>query len=155
MSLKLFAPVSPAAVLADLRGETKDDVLRELSDAAVRVVPALSAESLIRILQERERLGSTGIGEGAAIPHGRVPGLDRLVAVFGRSRAGVQFQSLDGKPAHLFFLILAPENSAGLHLKALARISRLLKDSAFRLSLSDALDAAALARLLAEADERS
>ncbi len=152
--MKLFDFVSPAAVVSDLRGETKDDVLRELAEAAVRVVPAVSADGLLRILHERERLGSTGIGEGAAIPHGRVAGLDRLVAVFGRSRAGIQFQSLDGKPAHLFFLILAPENSAGLHLKALARISRLLKDPAFRKSLSDAPDAAALIRLLAEADER-
>lgn len=152
--MKLFDPVSPAAVIPDLRGETKDEVLRELSGAAATLVPSVSAESLTRILQERERLGSTGIGEGAAIPHGKVAGLDRLVAIFGRSRAGVQFQSLDGKPTHLFFLILAPENSAGLHLKALARISRLLKDARFRASLSEAPDAAEMIRLLSEADER-
>jgi PTS system nitrogen regulatory IIA component len=154
MSLRLFDPVSPAAVVPDLRGETKDDVLRELSGIAASVVPSVSAGALERILQERERLGSTGIGDGAAIPHGKVAGLDRLVAVFGRSRAGVQFQSLDGKPAHLFFLILAPENSAGIHLKALARVSRLLKDAGFRASLSEAPDAEALLRLLAEADAR-
>ena len=152
--MKLFDPVSPAAVVPDLRGETKDDVLRELSGAAARVVPSVSVEALVRILQERERLGSTGIGEGAAIPHGKVAGLDRLVTVFGRSREGMQFQSLDGKPTHLFFLVLAPENSAGLHLKALARISRLLKDAGFRASLSEAPDTEALIRLLAEADER-
>ena len=152
--MKLFDPVSPAGVLDDLRGETKDDALRELSEAAARLVPTVSAEGVMGILQDRERLGSTGIGEGAAIPHGKVAGLDRLVTVFGRSRAGIQFQSLDGKPTHLFFLILAPENSAGLHLKALARISRLLKDARFRASLSDAPDAAALIRVLAEADER-
>lgn len=152
--MKLFDPVSPAAVVPDLRGETKDEVLRELSGAAATLVPSVSAEALTRILQERERLGSTGIGEGAAIPHGKVAGLDRLVAIFGRSRAGVQFQSLDGKPTHLFFLILAPENSAGLHLKALARISRLLKDARFRASLSEAPDAAEMIRLLSEADER-
>jgi PTS system nitrogen regulatory IIA component len=155
VSLKLFTPVSPAAVLADLRGETKDAVLDELSEAAVRVVPSVPLDALVRSLRERESLGSTGIGEGAAIPHGKVAGLDRVVTVFGRSRAGVQFQSLDGKPAHLFFLVLAPENSAGLHLKALARISRLLKDAGFRASLSGAPDAAALIRLLAEADARS
>jgi PTS system nitrogen regulatory IIA component len=141
-------------VVPDLRGETKDDVLRELSGAAARVVPSVSVDELTRILQEREQLGSTGIGEGAAIPHGKVAGLDRIVAIFGRSRAGVQFQSLDGKPTHLFFLVLAPENSAGLHLKALARISRLLKDAGFRASLADAPDAAGLIRLLSEADER-
>jgi PTS system nitrogen regulatory IIA component len=152
--MKLFDPVSPAVVVPDLRGETKDDVLRELSVAAAAVGPSGSVEALTRILQERERLGSTGIGEGAAIPHGKVAGLDRLVAVFGRSRAGIQFQSLDGKPTHLFFLILAPENSAGLHLKALARISRLLKDARFRASLSEAPDSAALLELLSEADAR-
>lgn len=152
--MRLFDPLSPAAVLDDLRGETKDEVLRELSGAAVATVPSVAAADLFRILQDRESLGSTGIGEGAAIPHGKVPGLDRLVTVFARSRAGVQFQSLDGKPAHLFFLILAPENSAGLHLKALARVSRLLKDARFRGALAAAPDAAALSRLLAEADER-
>jgi PTS system nitrogen regulatory IIA component len=151
--MKLFDPVSPAAVLTDLRGETKDEVLRELSEAAARLVPTVSADDVMGILQDRERLGSTGIGEGAAIPHGKVAGLDRLVTVFARSKAGVQFQSLDGKPTHLFFLVLAPEHSAGLHLKALARISRLLKDARFRASLSDAPDAVALIGLLSEADE--
>jgi PTS system nitrogen regulatory IIA component len=152
--MRLFSPVSPAAVLDDLRGETKDGVLAELAGAASSLCPSAGVETLVRILQERERLGSTGIGDGAAIPHGKVAGLDRLVTVFGRSRAGVPFQSLDGKPAHLFFLILAPENSAGLHLQALARISRLLKDAGFRSALSGAPDAAALIRVLAEADER-
>lgn len=151
--MKLFDPVSPAAVLTDLRGETKDEALRELSEAAARLVPTVSADDVMGILQDRERLGSTGIGEGAAIPHGKVAGLDRLVTVFARSKAGVQFQSLDGKPTHLFFLVLAPEHSAGLHLKALARISRLLKDARFRASLSEALDAVALIGLLSEADE--
>ncbi|HEY3488569.1 MAG TPA: PTS sugar transporter subunit IIA [Candidatus Deferrimicrobiaceae bacterium] len=151
--MKLFDPVSPAAVLTDLRGETKDEALRELSEAAARLVPTVSADDVMAILQDRERLGSTGIGEGAAIPHGKVAGLDRLVTVFARSKAGVQFQSLDGKPTHLFFLVLAPEHSAGLHLKALARISRLLKDARFRASLSEAPDAVALIELLSEADE--
>jgi PTS system nitrogen regulatory IIA component len=104
---------------------------------------------------DREGLGSTGIGEGVAIPHGKIPGIDRLVAVFGRSPAGVQFASLDGKPARLFFLILAPENSAGMHLKALARISRLLKDPRFRERLLAAEGAEGLSQVLREADERA
>jgi PTS system nitrogen regulatory IIA component len=147
--------VPPGAVVDGLRAETKEGVLRELSEAVCRRVPALSSERLTAILMEREGLGSTGIGEGVAIPHGKVPGIDRLVAAFGRSREGVQFASIDGKPARLFFLILAPENSAGMHLKALARISRLLKDERFRGRLLAAEDAEGLSRIFREEDERA
>ncbi len=147
--------VPPEAVVDGLRAETKEGVLRELSEAVCRRVPALSPARLTAILMEREGLGSTGIGEGVAIPHGKVPGIDRLVAAFGRSREGVQFASLDGKPARLFFLILAPENSAGMHLKALARISRLLKDERFRGRLLSAEGAEGLSQVLREEDERA
>ena len=146
--------IPPEAVVDGLRAETKEGVLRELSEAVCRRVPALSPTQLTAILMDREGLGSTGIGEGVAIPHGKIPGIDRLVAVFGRSPAGVQFASLDGKPARLFFLILAPENSAGMHLKALARISRLLKDQRFRERLLTAEGTEGLSQVLREADER-
>lgn len=139
----------------DLRAETKEGVLREMSEAVAAGVPPISAQALTAILMGRESLGSTGIGDGVAIPHGKVPGLDRLVAAVGRSRTGVQFHSLDGKPAHLFFLVVAPEQSAGMHLKALARISRLLKDSRFRKSLLDAGNADDFRRILKEEDERA
>jgi PTS system nitrogen regulatory IIA component len=142
-------------VVDDLRAETKEGVLREMSEVAASGIPSLSAQSLTSILMERESLGSTGIGDGVAIPHGKVPGLTGLLAVFGRSRAGVQFHSLDGKPAHLFFLVVAPEHSAGMHLKALARISRLLKDARFRRSLLDARDADDLRRVLQDEDDRA
>jgi nitrogen PTS system EIIA component len=146
--------IPPEAVVDGLRAETKEGVLRELSEAVCRRLPALSPARLTAVLMDREGLGSTGIGEGVAIPHGKIPGIDRLVAVFGRSPAGVQFASLDGKPARLFFLILAPENSAGMHLKALARISRLLKDQRFRARLLAAEGAEGLSQVLREADER-
>ena len=145
----------PGAVVDGLLAETKEGVLRELSEAICRRLPTLSPDRLTAILMEREGLGSTGIGEGVAIPHGKISGIDRLVAVFGRSREGVQFASLDGKPARLFFLILAPENSAGLHLKALARISRLLKDPRFRGRLLAADGAEGLSQVLWEEDERA
>jgi PTS system nitrogen regulatory IIA component len=148
--MKLLDIVSPGGVVDDLQAETKEGVLREMSEVAATSVPSLSVQSLTSILLDRESLGSTGIGDGVAIPHGKVPGLTRMVAVFGRSRAGVQFHSLDGKPAHLFFLVMAPEQSAGMHLKALARISRLLKDARFRRSLLDARDADDLRRILEE-----
>ncbi len=153
--MKLLDIVSPDAVVDDLHAATKEGVLRELSERIAQSVPKLSADSLTAILMERETLGSTGIGDGVAIPHGRVSGLDRLVAAFGRSRDGVQFQSLDGKPAYLFFVILAPEYSAGMHLKALARISRLLKDERFRRSLLDAADAEELRSILRKEDART
>ncbi len=153
--MKLLDIVSSGGVVDDLRAATKEGVLREMSEVAAASVPSLSVQSLTSILLDRESLGSTGIGDGVAIPHGKVPGLTRLVAVFGRSRAGVQFHSLDGKPAHLFFLVMAPEQSAGMHLKALARISRLLKDARFRRSLLDARDADDLRRILKEEDDRA
>lgn len=147
--------VSPEAIVDDLRADSKEGVLRELSVVIAKIVPKLSADSLTAILMERESLGSTGIGDGVAIPHGKVGGIEHLVAAFGRSRNGVLFDSLDGKPAHLFFLIVAPEYSAGMHLKALARISRLLKDERFRRSLLDAEDADELQRILREEDAGS
>jgi PTS system nitrogen regulatory IIA component len=145
----------PEAVVDGLRAETKEGILRELSEEVCKRLPALSPDRLTAILMDREGLGSTGIGEGVAIPHGKIPGIDRLVAVFGRSATGVQFASLDGKPARLFFLILAPENSAGMHLKALARISRLLKDQRFRGRLLAAEGAEGLSQVLREEDERA
>ena len=146
--------IPPEAVVDGLRAETKEGVLRELSEAVCRRHPDLSPDRLTAILMDREGLGSTGIGDGVAIPHGKIPGIDRLFAVFGRSPGGVQFASLDGKPARLFFLILAPENSAGMHLKALARISRLLKDQRFRGRLLAAEGVDGLSQVLREEDER-
>jgi nitrogen PTS system EIIA component len=153
--MRILDLVPPWAVVDDLRAETKEEVLRELSEVLAGVVPQLSVETVTSILIDRESLGSTGIGDGVAIPHGKVSGIDRLFAVFGRSRKGVEFHSLDGKPAHLFFLIVAPMNSAGMHLKALARISRLLKDERFRRSLMTAEDAGHLRRVFSEEEERS
>jgi PTS system nitrogen regulatory IIA component len=100
--------------------------------AIARVEKQVDENRLMEILLERESLGSTGIGEGVAIPHGKSKDVKRLLASFGRSLAGMDFQAMDGKPTHLFFLLVAPENSAGTHLKALARISRLMKDNVFR-----------------------
>lgn len=153
--MRILDIVPPGAVVDDIRAETKEGVLRELSEAIAGVTPSLSADGLASILMDRETLGSTGIGDGVAIPHGKVAGIDRLVAAFGRSRNGVQFQSLDGKPAHLFFVIVAPEQSAGMHLKALARVSRLLKDERFRRSLLAAGDAGDLIDVFREQDERA
>src|SRR5215470_13038278 len=125
-------------VVPAVRGRTKGDIINELAGVVAAGHPEIDRARLVQALEDRERLNSTALGEGIAIPHGKLPGLKRVVAAFGRSTGGIDFSSLDGKPTHLFFLLVAPEDSAGAHLKALARISRLLKDEAFRRRLMDA-----------------
>jgi PTS system nitrogen regulatory IIA component len=141
-------------VVPELRGRTKDDVIEELAAVVARHHPEIDHRRLVAALQDRERLNSTALGEGVAIPHGKLPGVRRVVAAFGRSPAGVDFNSLDGKPTHLFFLLVAPEDSAGAHLKALARISRLLKDEGFRGRLMRSGDAASLYGVIREEDAK-
>ncbi len=109
---------------------------------------------LIRILLEREALGSTGIGDGIAIPHGKLPMIPGTILAFGRSTAGIDFQSLDGKPVHLFFLLVTPADRPGEHLKTLARVSRILRNPLFRESLRAASGRGELKRLICEEDGR-
>lgn len=136
--MKISELLNPLAIVADIESREKGKVLSELTDALVACDASLQREEVLQVLQERERLGSTGIGDGVAIPHGKLKGISELMLAFGRSRAGVDFESMDGKPAHLFFLLIAPEESVGVHLKTLARISKLLKDSSVRQRLLDA-----------------
>ncbi|AMV72566.1 PTS sugar transporter subunit IIA [Desulfuromonas carbonis] len=152
--MKIVDLLDPLAIAAELRGTTKNEVLGELTDALLRVEKSLGRDEVVRVLQERERLGSTGIGEGVAIPHGKLKDLDRLLISFGRSTSGVDFDSMDGKPAHLFFLLVAPEESVGIHLKTLARISKLLKNPQVRKRLLEGQDAADLQRIIAEEEEK-
>src|SRR5499427_1158388 len=141
-------------VVPAVRGRTKGDIINELAGVVVAGHPEIDRARLVQALEDRERLNSTALGEGVAIPHGKLPGLQRVVAAFGRSPAGIDFQSLDGKPTHLFFLLVAPEDSAGAHLKALARISRLLKDASFRQRLLRAPDAHAIWTIIRDEDAR-
>jgi PTS system nitrogen regulatory IIA component len=141
-------------VLPDLASTDKAGVLGELCAGLARAYPSLNAGRLTETLLERERLGSTGIGEGVAIPHGKLPGLPGLIAAFARKKAGLDFAAIDGKPTYLFFVLFAPDNSAGLHLKALARISRLFKQPQFRQAILDAEGAPAIFRLISEEDAK-
>jgi PTS system nitrogen regulatory IIA component len=109
-------------------------------------------EKPVEILLERERLGSTGIGDGIAIPHGKLKGIQRIICSFGRTKAGIDFQSIDERPTHLFFLLLAPEDSASEHLQALARLSRLLKDDHLRKRLLEADSKEDIYRIITEED---
>jgi len=135
-------------------GRNKADVIEELAGVLARDHGEIDRQRLIQALEDRERLNSTALGDGVAIPHGKLPGLKRVLAAFGRSLAGVDFQSLDGKPTHLFFLLVAPEDSAGAHLKALARISRLLKEETFRRRLMEAPSARDLFETIRTEDDR-
>ena len=151
--MKIVEFLHPSAVVGDLPGTSAQAVLGALCSplAAAR---RLDAQRLVEVLLEREKLGSTGIGDGVAIPHGKVPGLPSLLASFGRSKGGVEFKAIDGRPTHLFFALFAPENSAGAHLKALARISRIFKSAAFREAVLNAPDAAAMYRLIEAEDSK-
>jgi nitrogen PTS system EIIA component len=130
--MRIMDILPKGSIIPDLKGKTKKQVLDELIDALLREKPELDRERLMAVLLERERLGSTGIGDGIAIPHGKLKDLDRLVLSFGKSDAGVDFESMDGKPVHILFLLVAPENCTGIHLRALARIARLLKNTLVR-----------------------
>ncbi|MBI3996200.1 MAG: PTS sugar transporter subunit IIA [Candidatus Omnitrophica bacterium] len=144
------------AVSIDVKTQQKEDVIRELVGLLVKAgsIKDKDVHKLVQILLNREALGSTGIGQGVAIPHGKSDCVDRLIAAFAVSKNGVSFDSLDGEPVHLFFLLVAPEDSAGPHLKALARISRLLKDKHFRDSLQAAKDEKTLLKIIRDEDER-
>jgi PTS system nitrogen regulatory IIA component len=135
--MKIMEILAKDAVLLDLGVRSKREVLAEMSASLAKVEPQIEAGRLLEVLLEREALQSTGIGEGVAIPHGKLPGLERLVATFARSVAGVDFDSIDGQPTHHFFLLVVPEHSGGQYLKALARISRFFRDAAFRRKLAE------------------
>lgn len=152
--MKIVDLLNPGAITANLEATGKSEALAELTDTLLKTEKSLDREEIIHVLQERERLGSTGIGDGVAIPHGKLKDLKKLVISFGRSRRGVDFDSMDGKPAHLFFLLIAPEESVGVHLKTLARISKLLKNPSVRQRLLEASDSKDLYQIISDEDEK-
>ena len=154
--MKIVEFLDEGAVNCELKATTKEDVIRELVGLLVQTgsIKDRDVARIVRILLDREALGSTGIGQGVAIPHGKTDCVTRLVGAVGVSRHGLNFDSLDGEPARIFFLLVAPEDSAGPHLKALARISRLLKERHFRDSVTAAKDEKILLRILRDEDQR-
>jgi len=152
--MKIADILSGDLIIPELTSKNKKEVLEELVSVIVKQNKLINEEELIEVLLEREQLGSTGIGDGIAIPHGKLKNIGALLASFGKSIDGVDFDSMDGKPTHLFFLLVAPENSAGIHLKALARISRLLKDSSFKQDLMEAKLKDDLFKTIIERDEK-
>ena len=152
--MKIMDILIKDAVILDLASKAKEGILDEMSQALAAADSSVSAERLLSVLIEREALQSTGIGEGVAIPHGKMAGLERLVASFARSKEGVDFDSIDGQPTQLYFLLVVPEHSGGQHLKALARISRFFRDPAFREKLLDATCTEDIFRAIDEEDAK-
>ena len=152
--MKIIDFLNEKAVIASLKSNTKEGVIRELVDALAKAEGIRNREELVKVLLSREALGSTGIGQGVGIPHGKTNTVKKLVAAFGICHEGVNFEALDGEPVYLLFLLVAPEDSAGPHLKGLARISRLLKDKFFRESLKALTDEKAILKLIREEDSK-
>jgi PTS system nitrogen regulatory IIA component len=140
------------SILVDLKSSDKKGVLEELVSPVARLAQ-VDAEDLARVLMDRERLGSTGIGGGIGIPHGKLKDLKSLVLGFGVSRKGVDFESMDGRPTHIFFLLVTPENSTGLHLKLLARISKILKNDPIKERLLRASSSDEVLAIIREDDD--
>jgi PTS system nitrogen regulatory IIA component len=150
--MKICDVLDRKSILPDLKARNKKGILEELV-IPVAEIAGVSQKDLTKVLMERERLGSTGIGGGIGIPHGKMKNLESLVLGFGLSRKGVDFESLDGQPTHIFFLLITPENNTGLHLKLLARISRILKNDPFKSRLLEAADRDEILGIIREEDE--
>ena len=151
--MKLSDIIDLNNIIIALGAHDKNTVIEELAGTIVESCPSLKKDELIKILLERERLGSTGIGDGVAIPHGKVSGISEPIISFGRSVNGLDFDSMDGEPVHLFFLLVAPEDSANIHLKALAKIAKILKNNLFRKQLIEAKTREDIFKIITHDDE--
>ena len=152
--MKIVGLIRREMIVPALVARDKPGLLEELAAHVASQNAKIDRTALTRVLIDREQLASTAIGEGVAIPHGKMSAVSEIVACLGRAPGGVDFDSMDGQPTFLFFVLVAPENSTGAHLKALARTSRVFKDAEFRRRLLDAPDADAMYRVIAEEDAK-
>ncbi len=151
--MTLLDILSPESTTVDLKGETKEEIIAELVDS-LAVGDAISdRDKVLQAVLEREKIMSTGIGDGIAIPHGKSDSVVKLVAALGTQRRGVDFEALDGEPAYVFFLLVSPANVSGPHIKALARISRLLKNDEFKKKLISASSSAEIIAAIESEEE--
>ena len=152
--MKITDFLTVQTVIPVLTSREKYAVLQEMAQWLAAEHRSLDARKVLEVLLEREKISTTAIGEGVAIPHGKLRGVERVLGVFARSPEGVDFASLDGGPTHLFFALIAPEDAAADHLKALARISRLLKDTAFRSRLMEGRTREEIFEIISEEDQK-
>jgi nitrogen PTS system EIIA component len=154
-SMKILDFLDRNAITANIESVKKEDVIKELVGLLSSSHAIKDKQSLVKTLMNRESLGSTGIGQGVGIPHAKSNCVKELVAALGISKAGVDFDSLDGEPTHIFMLLVAPEDAAGPHLKALAKISRMFKDRFVRDSLISAKDEKSIYTIIAHEDRKN
>lgn len=152
--MKLADILRESCVIADIKGVTKREILFEMAETLKKAKLIDDVDSVVDIIMERESLGSTGIGDGVAIPHGKMKKLNTILCVAGRSKDGVNFDAVDRQPVHIFFLVLAPEDSASLHLKVLSRISKVLRDQSFRKNILKLSEAHEIYTTIIEADDK-
>lgn len=152
--MKITDFLSAETVIPALASRDKNTVLKEMAYWLASQHRPLDGQRVLNVLLEREKISTTAIGEGVAIPHGKLPGVERVLGVFARSPEGVDFASLDGEPTYLFFMLIAPEDAAADHLKALARISRLLKDATFRKRLMHGQTSKEIFDIIAQEDQK-
>lgn len=152
--MKIVDLIRREMVVPALQATDKRGILEELATYMAGHHPRIDRATLAKVLIEREQLASTAIGEGVAIPHGKLSAVGEIVACLGRAPAGVEFDSMDGQPTYLFFVLVAPESSTGAHLKALARISRVFKDPEFRRRLLAAPDTESMYTVVADEDAK-
>ena len=150
--MKILDVLQKKSIISDLKSHDKKGILEELV-APIATITGINHKDLIQVLMDREQLGSTGIGGGIGIPHGKLKQLESLALGFGLSREGVDFESMDNQPTHIFFLLVTPENSTGLHLKMLARISRILKHDQFKEKLLNAVSSDEIFSIIKEEDD--
>lgn len=148
--MAILRALKAETIIPSLNAVTKEGVLLELANLLAFQFPSLDKQAVFETLMERERLGSTGIGEGIAIPHGKLKGLEEIFVCFAKSSVGIQFESIDGRPAHLFFLLLAPEEAVEPYLRMLGQITRFLKRSDIRARLMEATSAPAIMTIFTE-----
>jgi PTS system nitrogen regulatory IIA component len=153
--MKMSEIIEEENIIPDLKAKDKNGVLEELAEVVSSRDPSINKRDLVKVLIERERLGSTGIGDGVAIPHGKMNGIKHPLISFGRSNKGLDFDSMDGQTAYLFFLLVAPENSSSVHLQVLAKIAKILKNSAIRKNLMEARTKEEIYQMIIQTDEES
>ncbi|OGS19946.1 MAG: hypothetical protein A3J83_01485 [Elusimicrobia bacterium RIFOXYA2_FULL_40_6] len=151
--MKIFEFLYPKAIILDLQSKDKKGAVNELVECLVKEKKLKDSLKAISAVMEREKLGTTGVGQGVAIPHGRTDVVSELVGAVGISKQGVEFEALDGEPVYIIFLLLSPPDSGGQHLRALAKVSRLCKDKFFRQALMESKTKEEILKIIQQEDE--
>ncbi|RKX60633.1 MAG: PTS sugar transporter subunit IIA [Thermodesulfobacteriota bacterium] len=154
MTVKILDFLCDRCIIPDLNTKSKEEALAGLAKRVAEIEPALDQDAVLSVLNEREQLGSTGIGDGVAIPHGKLPELDHMLILVGRSLEGIPFDAMDNRPVHIMFLLLAPDNSATPYLKLLAQVSRVLKTREVHKRIMEAPDASSIKKIIEEIDDQ-